>query len=209
MKYNGLYFWMFQGSMKKVLTETYDRRYAEEIMRKSKKVYRDLIEYGDDIGDDNPMLFNELCVLVFVAPYLASEKKISVDVVRKMIHKSLDHVKFFFSMTNLNTAKGKAQSLKSIHRYVEWYTPEKEAKYPTSFKVDFVGRPSEDACYYRITRCPIYLYTKKLGAEELIPLFCELDHTMIHLQHGILHREQTLASGGQYCDYWITGDKER
>jgi hypothetical protein len=31
---------------------------------------------------------------------------------------------------------------------------------------------------------------------------------MITLQHGVLHRRQTIASGGDYCDYFITGDKE-
>ena len=39
-------------------------------------------------------------------------------------------------------------------------------------------------------------------------LFCKLDEVMITLQHGLLHREQTIASGGEYCDYFITGDKE-
>lgn len=38
MKYNGFYFWMFKGSMKKVLTEKYDKTYAADIMRKSKAV---------------------------------------------------------------------------------------------------------------------------------------------------------------------------
>ena len=41
-----------------------------------------------------------------------------------------------------------------------------------------------------------------------MPLLCELDNVMITLQHGILHREQTIAAGGDYCDYYITGDKE-
>ena len=41
-----------------------------------------------------------------------------------------------------------------------------------------------------------------------MPLFCELDEVMISLQHGVLHREQTLASGGAYCDYFITGNRE-
>ena len=36
-----------------------------------------------------------------------------------------------------------------------------------------------------------------------------LDEVMITLQHGVLHRKQTLANGGEYCDYFITGDKER
>ena len=31
---------------------------------------------------------------------------------------------------------------------------------------------------------------------------------MISLQHGVLHRKQTLAAGGEYCDYYITGHKE-
>ena len=79
---------------------------------------------------------------------------------------------------------------------------------PTSFKVDFVGQPYEGACYYRITRCPICIYAEKLGVSELMPLFCELDEVMITLQHGVLHRKQTLANGGEYCDYFITGNRE-
>ncbi|MBS4872107.1 MAG: L-2-amino-thiazoline-4-carboxylic acid hydrolase, partial [Peptoniphilus sp. oral taxon 375] len=88
------------------------------------------------------------------------------------------------------------------------YTPEKEKLYPTSFKVDFEGQPYEGACYYRITRCPICTYTKKLGVAELMPLFCELDELMISLQHGVLHRKNTIANGGVCCDYFITGDRE-
>lgn len=34
MKYNGFYFWMFQGPMKKVLAEQYGKAYAAEIMKK-------------------------------------------------------------------------------------------------------------------------------------------------------------------------------
>lgn len=41
-----------------------------------------------------------------------------------------------------------------------------------------------------------------------MPLFCELDEVMITLQHDVLHRAQTLANGGAYCDYFITGNNE-
>ena len=74
--------------------------------------------------------------------------------------------------------------------------------------MDFEGLPYEGACYYRITRCPICACAEKPGASERISLFCELDEVMITLQHGVLHREQTPASGGAYCDYFITGNKE-
>ncbi len=72
MKYNGFYFWMFRSSMKKVIAEKYNKQYAKEIMKKSKKVYRELVMKADDIGNDNPMVYNKLFALAFVAPYVAS-----------------------------------------------------------------------------------------------------------------------------------------
>ena len=208
MKYNGFYFWMFEGQMKKVIEEKYGKPYADEVMKKSRVVYRELVEKADDIGDDNPMAYNELFALAFVAPYIASEKKIPPETIQEVMRRALHHIKWDFGMTDLNTEKGKAANKKVIVKYVKWYTPEKERMYPTSFKVDFVGQPSEGACYYRITRCPICAYAKKLGVSELMPLFCELDNVMINLQHGVLHRKQTIASGGEYCDYYITGNRE-
>lgn len=150
MKYNGFYFWMFKSPMKKVLAEKYGREYAAGIMKKSKKVYRELVEKADDIGDDNPMAYNELFALAFVAPYVASEKKNPPTAVQEMMRRSLYHIKWYFAKTDLNTDKGKAENKKSVVKYAKWYTPEKEAKYPTSFKVDFVGQPYEGACYYRM-----------------------------------------------------------
>ena len=151
---------------------------------------------------------DELFALAFAAPYVVSEKKIPPETVQEMMRRSLYHIKWYFARTDLNTDKGKAENKKSVVKYYKWYTPEKEKRYPTSFKADFVGQPHEGACYYRITRCPICAYAEKLGVSELMPLFCELDEVMITLQHGVLHRERTLANGGAYCDYYITGNKE-
>lgn len=208
MKYKGFYFLLFKGPMKKVLIEKYNKAYALEIITKSKKVYRELVKNMDDIGEDNPMVYNEMFALVFVAPYIASEKKIPPEIVQEMMRRSLYTFKWFFSLVNLNTKRGKEANKKNILKYYKWYTEEKEKLYPTSFKVDFEGEPYEGACYYRITRCPICAYTKKLGVDELMPLFCELDELMISFQHGVLHREETIAKGGDYCDYFILGDKE-
>lgn len=208
MKYNGFYYWLFSGTMKKVMSEKYGKDYAKQIMKKSKSVYRLLVHNADDIGKGNPMAYNELFALAFVAPYVASGKHIPPEVVQEMMRRSLYHVKWFFSATDLNTEKGKNANKKSVVQYVKWYTPEKEKEYPTSFKVDFVGQPYPGACYYRITRCPICAYCKKIGVSELMPLFCELDNVMITLQHGVLYREKTIADGGEYCDCFIVGDHE-
>ena len=208
MKYKGFYFLLFKGPMKKVLIEKYNKAYALEIIKKSKKVYRELVKNMDDIGEDNPMAYNEMFALVFVAPYIASEKKIPPETVQEMMRRSLYTFKWFFSLINLNTKRGKEANKKNVLKYYKWYTEEKEKLYPTSFKVDFEGEPYEGACYYRITRCPICAYTKKLGVDELMPLFCELDELMISFQHGVLHRKETIAKGGDFCDYFILGDKE-
>ena len=142
------------------------------------------------------------------AAAIANKKKIPPTLVQEMMRQALYHIKWYFAKTDLNTDKGKAENKRSVVKYYKWYTPEKEKQYPTSFKVDFVGQPHEGACYYRITRCPICAYAEKLGVSELMPLFCELDGVMITLQHGVLHRKQTLANGGAYCDYYITGNRE-
>ena len=92
MKYNGFYFWMFQRPMKKVLTERYNKACAAEIMRKSKQVYREIVERADDIGDDNSMVYNELFALAFVAPYLASEKKIPPETMQEIMRRALYHI---------------------------------------------------------------------------------------------------------------------
>lgn len=194
--------------MKKVLTERYNKACAAEIMRKSKRVCREIVERADDIGDDNPMAYNELFTLAFVAPYLASEKKIPPETVQEMMRRSLYHIKWYFSKDRPEHQQGQGGEPKERREVRQMVYAEKEKQYPASFKVDFVGKPYEGACYYRITHCPICAYAERLGISELMPLFCELDEVMISLQHGVLHRSQTLASGGKYCDYFITGDKE-
>lgn len=77
---------------------------------KSKQVYRELVEQADDIGDDNPMAYNELLALAFVAPYVASGKKIPPETVQEMMRQSLYHIKWYFAKTDLNTDKGKAEN---------------------------------------------------------------------------------------------------
>ena len=75
------------------------------------------------------MAYNELFALAFVAPYLASGKRIPPQTIQEMMRRSLYHIKWYFARTDLNTDKGKAENKKSIVKYVKWYTPEKEKQY--------------------------------------------------------------------------------
>ena len=208
MKYNDFYFWMFKSPMKKVLAEKYGREYAADIMKKSKKVYRELVEKADDIGDDNPMAYNELFALAFVAPYVASEKKIPPETVQEMMRCSLYHIKWYFGRTDLNTDKGKTENKKSVVKYYKWYTPEKEKQYPILLQGGLCRSAARGSLLLPHHPLPHLRLCGKLGVSELMPLFCELDEVMITLQHGVLHRKQALANGGEFCDYYITGNRE-
>lgn len=52
-------------------------------------------------------------------------------------------------------------------------------------------------------------FARENGYLDLLPLCCEMDHIVIEKRKAVLHREQTLATGGEMCDYWIVGDKTK
>lgn len=208
MKYNAFFYYLFRGTMKNTIQEQYGPAYARELMKKTKAAYRALAAAAPDIGKDNPMAFNEEFALLFVAPYVASNRTLPPELIQNMMRRCLHHIRWYFSRRDLNTEKGKRAIQKSILNYVEWYGKEKGERYPTTFQIDFEGRPYDGACYYRITQCPICQYCRQLDVLELMPFLCDLDNLMVSFQHGILHRSQTIASGGAYCDYYITGDRD-
>ena len=116
----------------------------------------------DDIGDDNPMAYNELFALAFVAPYVASEKKIPPTAVQEMMRRSLYHIKWYFAKTDLNTDKGKAENKKSVVKYAKWYTPEKEAKIPDLLQGGFCrGSRMRVPVTTALPRCPICILRRR------------------------------------------------
>ena len=51
------------------------------------------------------------------------------------------------------------------------------------------------------------IYMAKHGFLEVLPICCGIDYITTEYSHGILHRDYTLASGGNICDYWIVPDQ--
>jgi len=209
MKYNGFFLRFFGGTMKKVIIRHYNNSYANEVMKKAKKIYRNIIENADDIGGlRNPYGYNFFFAMAYVSVYMASDKKIPPEVISEMMQESLKKVSFVFKTVNYNNPKSAKNSLKEVDRYINWYNDEREKKYPTSFEITRDNPPYEDACWYKITRCPICITCDKLGVKEIMPPLCELDHLMISFRHGKLDRKHMISRDGDYCDYLITGDKE-
>ena len=102
------------------------------------------------------------------ARYVAS-KKIPPETVQEMMRRSLYHIKWYFSKDRPEHQQGQGGEPKERREVRQMVYAEKEKQYPASFKVDFVGKPYEGACYYLITHCPICAYAERLGISELMP----------------------------------------
>ena len=59
---------------------------------------------------------------------------------------------------------------------------------------------------YRFDRCPIVEFAKAHGYLDLMPAMCNGDYPAMEDLHAALIRSTTCADG-DYCDYWIVGDK--
>lgn len=70
------------------------------------------------------------------------------------------------------------------------------------------GIGDDDPMAYNELFAPGFAGQPYEGASERISLFCEPDEAITALLHGVLRREQTPASGGERCDWFVTGDRE-
>ncbi|MBR1812117.1 MAG: L-2-amino-thiazoline-4-carboxylic acid hydrolase [Clostridia bacterium] len=207
MKYVGIYWSLFAPMIKRSITKRFDQELADISIKRGKSEYRRLLSRADDLGPGNPMAMNAYFAYVFAAAWLGSGKKISPaemgEVMTDVLTSSL--LRTVFGMTDLN--KKPKKWYKDMKKYEAWY--EKNGKdYPVNWVVNFDETLHTEASYYYFTRCPICEFCEREGIEELMPALCATDEVMFRLQHGMLHREHTIANGDGVCDYWVTGDKE-
>lgn len=208
MPYKGFYWHFFAPMMKHSIAKRFSPELAEKSIRNGKAAYRGLLSRADDIGQDNPMAMNAYFAYVFVGAWLGSDKMISPDGMAEVMGDVLRRLKFFFAMTNLNTKRGATKWYRDMKKYEAW-SQGKLDTYPTTWIVNFDERRHRDGSFYYFTRCPICAFCEREGIPEIMPPLCLLDQLMFEMQHGVLHREHTLASGDDVCDYWVYGDRVR
>ena len=93
-----------------------------------------------------------------------------------------------------------------MNKISQWTEEHPEYKDKT-WDFNFDKNLHKDGFYYHFTRCPMEKFARENGYLDLLPLCCGIDHIVIGKKRAVLHREQTLATGGVMCDYWIVGDK--
>ncbi len=208
MEYTGKYWKMIIPLAKKSLVKRYGKEYTGSLIKKADEVYRDMLNRADDIGKDNPMASNTYECLIFLAIWKAADGRISVDELRAITVEvmSAPPLKLMGFIINANKQRGLNKLRSMMVRDAEWLEQHPQYK-EYSWDFHFDDDKHEDGFCYHFTKCPLNTFARKEGYLEVLPVMCDIDFLTAKLMHANLHREHTLASGGEVCDYWFVGDK--
>ena len=206
MQYRGVYWMLLSPMIRRSLRKRYGQERAESALRNGKREYRNLLSRADELGPGNPLAMNAYFAYVFAAVWLGSGKEIPSEEMGGVMADVLTSplIRFYFGLTDLN--RDEKKWYREMKKYEAWYQKHGQ-EYPVNWEVHFDETLHRDGTYYFFTRCPICEFCNREGIGELMPYLCATDRVMFRLQHGVLHREHTIADGGAVCDYWVVGDR--
>lgn len=207
MEYTNKYWKMIIPIVKKGLVRRFGKEETASLLQKADAIYRDMLNRADDIGKDNPMSSNMYEGLIFFAIWEAADGKISIDDLREITHEVMGFplMKAVGIFVDANKS-GLARLEKKMHKNAEWLEVHPQYK-GVSWDFNFDKTKHSEGFYYHFTRCPLNDFARREGYLEVLPVMCEIDLISASLMHAKLIRRQTLASGGEMCDYWFVGDK--
>lgn len=207
MKYNAFIFKVLSSRLEKYLSEYYDKSELKEWVTKAKPIYKELLFDMRDVSDQDPMGNNITTSFVVIALWLASDRKITPENMSKAFEKTVDMkiLHWIFGHIDMNTEKGIRTFGNMMHKNAKW--AQEHPEYPNTWRFRFNESLHKDGFYYNFTYCPIAAFCKKHGYEEINPVLCNIDFITMSMMHSVLHRDHTIAAGGEICDYWTVGDE--
>lgn len=208
MKYKSLYFNFLTLFLKKPMIKKFGKETTKESLKKAKRIYRDMIEKTEDIGQDNPMAGNIYIAYIFMAICRAGDFKVEdfTDITTDFMHDKFIHK--IISGLDLNKPKDLQKLSCRLHEMAAWADNHPAYKDKT-WDFNFDETLHQDGIYYHFTRCPIEKFARENGYLDVLPIGCNMDYLTFEAKKAVLYREQTLGSGGDICDYWIVGDQIR
>ena len=207
MKYNGTAWFMMTRIMKKPLRRRYGKA-ADKYIKDSKEIYRQMLLDADDIGAGNPMKGNIYGAFPIMAVWKAAGGAITTEdpdgIIDEMMHSSL--VKKVVGRGDFNDPQYVRRLRASFGGYKKW--ADEHAEYTDkTWDFNFDDTLHEQGLIYHFTRYPLNDFARKNGFLEVLPCMCRMDYATTALKHGVLHRKNTLAEGGDICDYWFVVDR--
>ena len=208
MKYKGIYLKLFSALLRKPMREAYGAAVTKKALKKAPAIYREMLQQVDDIGADNPMAGNIYMCFVLMAIWKGAGSAVTPDSFRPVIRELVKRpfVTRMVGGRDMNNPEDIRKSWSGLHAKQAWAEAHPQYRDKTwDFNIDETKH--RDGVYYHFTRCPLNNYARKYGYMEILPVCCELDYLITEANHAVLHREQTLASGGSICDYWVVPDR--
>lgn len=208
LAYRRKYWQVLAPLIKRSMKRDYGSDFVDETLKKAKTVYRQMLREVDDVGADNPMASNIYESFVFLAVWKAAEGKLGAEELRKITRDvlSIPLLRAMSLYANANTAKGMRRIGRMMHADQAWLDAHPQYK-AASWDFHFDETLHRDGFYYHFTQCPLNNYARQHDMLDILPVMCDVDYMTAALMRAKLHREQTLASGGEICDYWFYGDK--
>ncbi len=168
---------------------------------KFKKQYRKIRSEVDDIGriTKNPLRICLAGGVIWLAAYEACEGKMDEGMFSRMITDTMKSPLFKKAFG----AKDPFVAEKQQKKVVSFKTANAISDSEYNWHTDYApGRDeTEYFCTYR--KCGLCTLGRKYGHPELIPYMCQMDYISVDMMGAILYRTQTLATGGDCCDFHV------
>jgi hypothetical protein len=204
MKYAGLPFamWgMYVGSFREHLVTDlhFNADQAGLITKKAKPKYREIIEKLPEFEKADRFKTNIVNCAMLTAFLLSMDRRPDVKELTDFYEnamKSNNFTRIFCKMGGRSKFTDKDIAAMKVTAALRAGDHN-----PYSWNMEYI--PYKDGSGYeaRFLTCGICTLMKEYGFYDLVPAMCHLDYTMSELGGAsVFVREQTLASGGQYCD---------
>lgn len=203
MQYSGMPMGMwalFSKSFTKQLTEVfgYDAKCANEIKRKAKPKYKEIIEKLPEFEKEDRFKMNIVNTAFLASFILYMPQRPDVEKLTDYYAKSMMTKPMNWFCRKSAKKKYTAEDIEGMKKTAALKAADRN---PYSWNMDFYEYPDGSGDEARFTKCGICVLMKELGLYDLTPALCRLDYTMSEAGGGTdFVREYTLASGGPYCD---------
>lgn len=187
----------------KYLKEAEPDRDIPGLKRKTREIYRKMISRTPDIGSlkENSLRVCQAAGMLWLSFYEATEGSMSEECFAGMVDASMNAplVKKSFR------AKGKLVFTRSGQEKRREKAVQGNAAPGGDFNWNTDVLLGRDADEYTILyhRCGLCALGRQEGLPFLVPYMCAVDTMSVDWTGGRLYRTQTLASGGEVCDFYI------
>ncbi len=198
-------FYEFNKRIGKLISQKYGEKFADTAAGEIKQEYKSLYNEIPYIGGDKNSLTSDLVSGVqYLALYnVLKRHDMPLKEIGELAYKAeeelfSEHPELMPSMTDPNYLP-----------YIKWAANESEKrKYPGDWVYLFIEGDEENDYGLDFIECGIHKFFHEHNADEFIPYLCAMDIIMSESGNSGLHRTDTLAEGGDKCNFRYKAGRE-